>query len=143
MFRSTSPQKFATFFYGILDSQTHEYSYANAGHDRPLLFSQKKEPAVLPQAGLALSFMEDVKYEQNSFVFNPGDLLLVHSDGITEAMDAEEEEFGTERLTRVVTDCQQDSATAIIDRVVSEVNSYIGDQSQMDDMTIVVVKRLS
>ena len=143
LYRSTAPQKFATFFYGILNRQTHEYFYANAGHDRPLLFSRGKEPAVLPQAGLALSFLENIDYEQCCFTFNPGDLLLIHSDGITEAMDTEEEEFGAERLAKIVESCRQDSATVIIDQVISAVNNYIGDQAQMDDMTVVVVKRLA
>ena len=71
----------------------------------------------------------------------PGDVLVVYSDGVTEAMDAAETEFGEEKLTEIVNSHLDDSAAELIDRIFGDVKKHAGDHPQYDDMTMVVVKR--
>lgn len=102
LYQSTDRQKFATLFYSILDSENHQLCYSNAGHNRPFLFSQNQEPQSLEMAGIVLSFLEDYDFNEGKVDLNPNDLLLIYSDGITEAMDANGEEFGEARLALLV-----------------------------------------
>jgi len=141
LYQSTDPQKFATLFYGILDNQKHHMCYANAGHNRPILFSKGKEPTVLQTAGVALSFMENYSYDEGTISFNPGDLLLIYSDGITEAMNVLEEEFGDKKMTSLVSKNRTESALGLTEKIVTTVKQHTGDHPQTDDMTLVVVKR--
>ncbi len=104
LYKSTDSQKFATLFYGILDSARHEFCYCSAGHDNPFLFRGGEKPIRLQTGGLILGFMSDSKYEDETVKLNPGDLLVIYSDGITEAMNKDEEEFGEARLESVLTE---------------------------------------
>ncbi|MBL7075531.1 SpoIIE family protein phosphatase [candidate division KSB1 bacterium] len=141
LYQSTESQKFVTLFYGILDSQKHQLRYSNAGHNSPLLFSEGEEPVPLETGGVVLSFMENFSYDEGVVSFNPGDLLLIYSDGITEAMDAGDEEFGEERLAALVKENMGESASGLIEKVITAVKRHAGDSSQMDDMTLVVIQR--
>jgi len=141
LYHSTASNKFATFFYGILDFSKHQFCSSNAGHDRPILFSKGKKPNILHDAGIALSFLEDYVYEENSITLNNHDLLLIYSDGITEAMDEKENEFGVDRVFKIVSENINLSAKGLIDKIISTVNKYTGVRPQMDDMTLVVIKR--
>ena len=141
LYRSTDPQKFATVFYGILDAQTHQVCYSNAGHNRPIFFSDSKEPTILEEAGIALSFLEEFSYDEGIISFNPGDILVIYSDGITEAMDAGDEEFGEDRLLELISQNLNESAAGLVDKIITTVNRHAGERHQMDDMTLVVIKR--
>ncbi|MEE9167493.1 MAG: GAF domain-containing SpoIIE family protein phosphatase [Candidatus Neomarinimicrobiota bacterium] len=141
LWQSTDVQKFVTLFYGILDPEESRMRYVNAGHDNPILFSRKDDPRRLATGGIVLGFMQDSSFEEDSISFAPGDVLVVYSDGVTEAMDAHEEEFGEERLEEVVKDNLDVSSEELIDGIVSAVRSHAGDAPQMDDITLVVVKR--
>ena len=92
-------------------------------------------------AGLALSFLENVSYPEDQIGFNPNDVLLIYSDGITEAMNQKEEEYGEQRLQALVNGIKGETAQEIINRVLDSVNTYVEDRQQMDDMTLVVIKR--
>jgi sigma-B regulation protein RsbU (phosphoserine phosphatase) len=141
LFRSTDPGKFATLFYGILDFAKHELFYCNAGHDRPFLFAENKDPVRLDVGGIVLSCMEEFSYEEAIVPFNPGDFLVVFSDGITEARNEVGEEYGEERLAALLKSSLDEPATAVIDRIIATVREHAGDCPQTDDMTLVVIKR--
>jgi serine phosphatase RsbU (regulator of sigma subunit) len=141
LFQSTAENKFATFFYSILDTQTHEISYSNAGHNPPLLFPEKGEPTPLKTGGVVLGFMENFSYQHSRCPFSRGDLLLLFSDGITEAVNAAGEEFGEERLKEVIVENRNDSAEELVDKIIRTAKYHEGDQPQMDDMTALIVKR--
>lgn len=141
LFQSTDIQKFATLFYGILDTEKNEMHYANAGHDNPFLFSRNGEVRRLGTGGTVLGFMEDASYEDEVVQCNPGDLLVVYSDGVTDAMDADENEFGEERLEALVRDNLGVSSNELIGKIISSVQSSSGGTPQFDDITLVVVKR--
>jgi sigma-B regulation protein RsbU (phosphoserine phosphatase) len=143
LFHNTSPEKFATFFFACLDASSHTVHFCNAGHNHPFLFSSsaKDKPRRLERGGLALGFMESSPYEQDQLAMEPGDRLLVFSDGISEAANENDEEFGEERLAVLVLDNPGVTAAELIDKIIHEVKSHAGKQPQMDDMTLVVVKR--
>ena len=141
LFQCTDRQKFATLFYGILDSETHQFCYSNAGHNRPFFYGENQDPVTVEGAGLALSFLENVTYPQDQIGFKPDDVLLIYSDGITEAMDSKDEEYGEQRLQELVNGIRRETAREIIEKVLDSVKTYIKDREQMDDMTLVVIKR--
>ena len=90
---------------------------------------------------MALGLKEDVSYMKEEISFQPDDLLLIYSDGITEAMNERKEEFGDERLQEIVQQNCSDSARELIDKITDAVNSHFGNASQNDDMTIIIIKR--
>lgn len=141
MYESTDPHKFATLFYGIMDTRTHELAYSNAGHDLPFFFSEGSDPIRLESGGLILSVMEDFAYEEGIVRFNPGDLLVIYSDGITDATNEYEEQFGEEQLLEVLKGSTDLQPQELIEKITASVNQFAGGRPQMDDMTVVVVKR--
>jgi sigma-B regulation protein RsbU (phosphoserine phosphatase) len=138
---STDPGRFMTLFYAVLDGAAHELCYSNAGHNRPLLFKRGAEPTRLDIGGIALGYMKDVTYLEGRVALEPGDICLVYSDGITEAVNKDEELFGEERLSQVVTANSDDTAEDLIEKVFDAAGLHSSGLSQADDMTVVVVKR--
>jgi sigma-B regulation protein RsbU (phosphoserine phosphatase) len=140
LFKNTSTEKFVTLFYAVLDAKRHELVFSNAGHDNPFLLRDKKVTR-LEAGGTVLGFIEDVPFEQETMTLLNGDVLLVYSDGITEAMDVNGKEFGEERLGEVVIANREKSAEELIDTILASVKEHTGAQPQMDDMTIMIVKK--
>jgi sigma-B regulation protein RsbU (phosphoserine phosphatase) len=141
IFHSTDFQKFATVFYGILDFKNNEFIYTNGGHDDPMLFTKDKKPQRLSVGGTVLGFVEEFAYTEDKISLNPGDFFIIYSDGITEAMNLQEEEFGEERLINAVQDSQDSPPKDLINKILNVVKTHVGKAPQMDDMTLVVVKR--
>ena len=141
LYSSTDPQKFATFYYSVLNTQTNTLCYANAGHNRPLLIKKGNKPMSLEKAGLALSIMEDTDFEEDCVTFNPGDLLFIYSDGVTEAMNIKYEEFGEDKTLELVSKNFTKSTNNLINNVVSEIKKHTGERPQKDDITLVAIKR--
>ncbi len=143
LFRSTEATKFATFFYGILDPESNMLTYANGGHDAPLLLygSNENEPAQLGATGLLLGVMENAEYELQSVDFKAGDILLLYTDGITEAMDKEGQEFGLDELVRILRLQRDQPAETICKSIVEEVATHTAGTPQSDDITLMVIKR--
>ncbi len=141
MFLSTDPHKFATLFYGIVDTLNHRLSFSSAGHDLPFFLSGDKPPLRLEAGGLPLSCLEDSEYHEDSIDFEPGGLLVIYSDGITEARSEEEEEFGEERLSALLGESVDLHPRDLIDRIAEAVKRFAGGRPQMDDMTLVAIKR--
>jgi len=140
LFRNTAPTKFATLFYGILDNSKNELSYCNAGHNNPFLFSQDKY-IQLDKGGIVVGIMPAVLFEEETIPFNPGDLLIIFSDGITEAMNIAEEEFGENRLIDIINKNRNVDPSNLIEIIIKEVQNFSGGIAQMDDMTLVIINR--
>ena len=143
LFQSTTRTKFATLFYGILDSRKHQMTYANAGHNRPILFRAGEKPRVFDTTGVALSLMENSQYEESIIDFHPGELLLIYSDGLTEAMNEMNEEYGEERLVEVVNRHFLKSSEELTEVIVQSVKKFAGNRIQSDDITLVLIKRIN
>ncbi|MEX1138083.1 MAG: SpoIIE family protein phosphatase [Bacteroidota bacterium] len=140
--RSTGPDKFVTLFYGILDLTNHHLSYCNAGHDNPFLVRSNGEFKRLGTGGLVLSIMESSVYEEETLPLNTNDVVILYSDGITEAMNPEEEQFGEDRLLAVIQEHRSRSASELLDEIIKAAKHHAGKAPQADDMTVVVVKRI-
>jgi sigma-B regulation protein RsbU (phosphoserine phosphatase) len=141
LFRSTSDEKFVTLFYGILDLQTHQLRFCNAGHDNPYLLSDGKEPRRLKTGGIVLSVMETFPYEEEIVSLEAGDMLVIYSDGIPEAMNSSQELFSDARLGELLKECRTLTAGQVIDKVVAAAKAHAGNWPQSDDMTMVVIRR--
>jgi sigma-B regulation protein RsbU (phosphoserine phosphatase) len=142
LYRSTDPEKFATLFYGVLDIKEHQLTFSNAGHENPYLLSGGTVSARLATGGTVLGVVDNFPYEEDVVPLKVGDLLVVFSDGITEAFDEEELQFGEDRLQEVIDGCKDEPAETIIDRIIEAVQEHAGNASQTDDLTLVVVKRV-
>ncbi len=141
LFRSTDSRTFVSLFYGILDTRKNTLCYTNAGHNLPIFFSAGKKPVPLETRGIALGLKENVSYVRDEISIHPDDLLLIYSDGISEAMNERMEEFGEERLQEIVQHNSGDSASEIIEKIIAAANLHFGNASQNDDMTIIIIKR--
>ncbi len=141
MFKSTDPKKFATLFYGCINSKNHTLTYCNAGHDNPFLISKNSETVRLKKGGIVLGFVPSFFFEEETIEIKPGDILVIYSDGITEAMNEAEEEFGEPRLSEILIECKEMSANEIVEKILENVDKHVGDVPQMDDKTLVVLKR--
>jgi serine phosphatase RsbU (regulator of sigma subunit) len=141
IFRSTDDDRFVTLFYSVLDSKEHKLSYCNGGHNPPLLIGAAGEPRHLKVGGTVLGTFARWSYGGETVCMSPGDILLVYSDGITDAANSSDEEFEEMRLLQAVVEHRSEPADTIIDAVLDTVRLHTGDASQLDDMTLVVVKR--
>jgi NarL family two-component system response regulator LiaR len=139
----TRANLFVTIFYGILDPISGTLTYSNAGHNPPYLLDPKGGDSVqeLRRTGIPLGIPEDMTWEQRSVPVAPGHVLVLYTDGITEAQDGEEMFFGEERLLQVLRFTVGRSASDIQDALIAEVHGFVGDAPQHDDITLMVVVR--
>ena len=132
---------FVTVFYGVLDSVQGSLRYARAGHDRPLLFNRKTGAyRFLAGKGSALGFIEEVSLEEASVDLHPGDLLVLYTDGITDANSATGEFYGVGRLCETVCSAGGLAAAALCDHIFTVVDRFQAGAAQYDDMALLVVE---
>ncbi len=141
LFQNTSPEKFVTLFYGVLDTTTHRLTYTNAGHEPPMLLSGAAKSARLGTGGVVLGILDDFPFEEETVPLATGDVLVVFTDGISEAIDEAKEQFGDQRLEKVVREHRDRTADEIGEAIIGAVRAHVGSAPQMDDITFVVVKR--
>jgi sigma-B regulation protein RsbU (phosphoserine phosphatase) len=135
--------RFITLFVGLFDSNTGQIAYCNAGHNPPLLIRRNGGLDQLTEGGLVLGLLPNTEYAAEGVAMEPGDIVVLFSDGITEAFrKGSDEEYGEDRLARVVRQNQDKSAQAIIDAIYSDLTEWTSGAPPADDMTLVVVKRL-
>lgn len=138
----TSSGMFVTLFYGILDITTGHLKYARAGHNPPLHFDRTRDRVrPLDGKGIVLGIIEEVSFEERTVTLGAGDVLVLYTDGVTEAINSEEEEYGVERLTEVIRAHGESSAVEIIEGIDQGVARFSSGVPQFDDLTLVVVKR--
>ena len=141
----TSAGLFVTVFYGVLDPSSGELTYSNAGHNPPYLLSARDGNTIqeLDRTGVPLGILDGVSWERRIVQLETGDLLLLYTDGITEAQNAQEEFFDEDRLQAFVRASLGRSAQEIQDGIIAEVDAFVGDVPQSDDITLVAVVRNS
>jgi sigma-B regulation protein RsbU (phosphoserine phosphatase) len=156
MCSSSDGSKYATLFCALYDDQQRTLRYVNAGHNPPILL--RRDPAErsgegeaslngfrsirLDRGGIVLGLFQDATYESETIQTLPGDLLVVYTDGVTEAFNAEGEEFGEERLLDALKRHAEGSAAQIRDAVLREVDAFVGEAPQHDDLTMMVFRVL-
>ncbi|MFQ6032682.1 MAG: PP2C family protein-serine/threonine phosphatase, partial [Candidatus Zixiibacteriota bacterium] len=138
--RSVEKGKFVTLIYAILDIKEKSFTYANAGHCYPFIFNLKGAVKQLETSGLVLGVLDDHAYQEEQVVLQPGEWLLLYTDGITEAFDQRDEQFEEERLIRVVQENLDLDAEKMSQQIVNSVIEFQGDVPQSDDLTLVVLK---
>ncbi len=127
---------FVTVFYAEYNPANGVLSYANGGHNPPIVVHADGSSSVLPQTnGIALGILPDIEYEQNSVTLSPGDTLVLYTDGITEAMNAQNEEFEMERLLTVLSGASSQDVREMNQAIFQAVQAFAGDMPQFDDMT--------
>lgn len=143
LYRNMYRGSFVTMVYGILDAAEHSFEYANAGHNRPLWCGADGRVQRLETAGLVLGAVDKIAYGDGRIRIEPGGVLLIYSDGVTEAMNDTRLEYGEERLMQVLTEARNLSSKEILSRITEDVTAHAGDMPQHDDMTLLVIKRNS
>ena len=132
---------FVTLFYGILDPETGEFVYANAGHNPPFVVKRPGEVLPLPMTGgMAVGVMPGLPYSEDAMTMAPGDTMFLYTDGITEAMNVDEEEFTEARLEAVLADGHALPVDAVLTNVTSAVVEFVAGAEQSDDITCIVLR---
>jgi serine phosphatase RsbU (regulator of sigma subunit)/pSer/pThr/pTyr-binding forkhead associated (FHA) protein len=138
---NTPSNRFVTLFMGELDTDTGTLNFINAGHNPPLIVQADGQAEELASGGLPLGILPVVDYEVRQIQMEPGSVLVVYSDGVSETVNLAGEEFGSERLEQVVKNNLQRSAAGLRDRVESALSDFSQTAPAGDDITLVIVKR--
>ncbi len=134
---------FVTIFYAIWHPQEQLLSYANGGHNPPILLRNNGKIRLLHGDGMALGVLPNIEVASQSIHLHPGDTLLFYTDGVTEAMNEDYDEFGMERLRLTAVTHQNESAPAIMNAITAAIRGHAGGTPQFDDITLIVMKRKS
>lgn len=140
VYQSSSSEKFATLFFADFDPQTRVLKFANAGHNYPIHLSDSGKPDTLEEGGLLLGAFSGAKYDQSEVKLARNDVVLFYTDGLNEAENPEEEQYGEERIIELLADCRDLSPDEIRNRIVENVKNFSGDAHLQDDMTLIVLK---
>ena len=133
---------FVTLFYAVYDPLTGELSYANGGHNCPVVVHADGNYTVLPMTGgIALGVMPDFEFDQDSITLLPGDTLVLYTDGVTEAMNEEGEEYGMDRLCDILVAASSIHAQDISDTIFDSIREFAGEAPQSDDITCLTLHR--
>ncbi len=135
-------EMFVTVFHAMLDPLNHRLTYVNAGHNPPLLYrATRQELTTVKGHGMALGVMPNIVLEDREIEIERGDVLLMYTDGVTDAINADEEEFGAERLADLVAANAHLGADDLIAEITRAVTEFAGDGVHFDDLTMVALKR--
>jgi len=149
LYGSTGASSYATFFYAQIDEQNRRLHYVNAGHNPPYLVRSLDHASgkgliapveELKTGGMIIDMLPSASYEEATVDLHSGDVLVAFTDGVTEALNANEEEFGEERLKNLVQDLAHLPVPEMTARISQEVRKWIGDAPQHDDITFLVMK---
>jgi len=134
---------FVTAVYAVLSLETGGLAYANAGHNPPLLLrSHTRELERFGTGGMALGVVEGTRVEERSVSLEPGDHLILYTDGVTEAFSSQDEIYGEERLRTTIQAADNSSAQAMLDAIDDSVIAFASDTPPSDDLTLMVLRRL-
>ena len=134
---------FVTAFYGIYNIKTGEVTYTNAGHNPPYVVRANGSIERLPMSkNIIVGFIENFQFSEETLHLVPGDMLLLYTDGVTEAVDTELKEYGEERLETLLKNTTQMGCQEMIDAVRADVKAFTEEAEQSDDITLLAIKRL-
>lgn len=133
---------FVTVFYAVWDPETSTLSFANGGHNPPILMNRRGEINLLRAPGIALGILPEVTIGTRSLKLDHGDTLILYTDGVSEAMNEDYDEFGMERFYLTVRAARKQSAQSMVQAISNSIHDHAGDSPQFDDVTLVVLKKL-
>jgi serine phosphatase RsbU (regulator of sigma subunit) len=142
IFASTDAEQYITFFVGIYEPRDGTFTYVNAGHNAPLLRRADGCIETLTAGGTVLGVFDDSSYRQETLVLAPQDVLLIYTDGLSEALSRSEEEFGEERIHALMREAEGVAAQEIMERLIMQVSRFRAAEIPEDDMTLLVVRVL-
>jgi sigma-B regulation protein RsbU (phosphoserine phosphatase) len=132
---------FVTLFYSVLNSKKKTLTYVNAGHNPPLMLRRDSGDIVLLEAkGIALGVMPNMELEEKEITLREGDIVVLYTDGVTEAINDKEEQFGQERLISIAEENRNLPASGLVKRIRQEVTEFSQGQPQFDDLTLMILK---
>ncbi len=143
--RDSDQGMFVTLFYASIDPETNEITFVNAGHNPPALVSASKQNSPVTWVsvtGMPLGVEEDSQYTQEVIALKPGDFLAMYTDGITESMDAQENQFGMQRLEKVLQLNRHKSSDEIAAAIEHAIEEFTGGITPNDDITLVIARRV-
>jgi sigma-B regulation protein RsbU (phosphoserine phosphatase) len=139
VYEASTSNRYATFFYGEYDAVTRRFSYVNAGHNPPLIL-RGGEVLRLEADGPVVGLLAGARYGQSECVLQAGDVFVAFTDGISEALNEQEEEWEEERFIPAAQVCRELSAKEMIQSIFREADAFTGAAKQYDDMTLLVMK---
>ncbi len=139
---TTPANRYATAFLAQLDPMTGKCQWVNCGHNDGIVLRKSGQVEMMPCSGIALGLFPGMTYEEQAFQLEPGDLLAIYSDGVTEANNAAEQEFSMERFVEVLKARRESPASEIVEAVIRQIDLFVGEAPQFDDITLMVMKRL-
>ena len=142
LWESIERNQFVTAFYGVLDATNRTLAYTNAGHNPPLLMDADGTARFIERGGLPLGMFRDTRYYEYYQPIEPGQILVLYTDGATEANGANGEEYGRERLEAAVRASRHVSARELITAIQQDVLAWTDGRGASDDMTFFIVKAL-
>lgn len=137
---NTTFDKFITFFYGVLDLRRNELTYVNAGHNPPYLFRSGSPIKRLETGGLILGMMANMPYQTETVPLQSGDLLLLFTDGVTEAKNPQEQDFEETRLEEIISRCGELPVKLLLDEIIYAIRTFASGAPQSDDITLMAVR---
>lgn len=145
IYEASAINRYATFFFGVFDPAASRFYYVNAGHNPPVLLRRSTsgyEQILLDCGGPVIGLLPELSYEQGSLLLHPGDLLLAYTDGISEAMNFADEEWGEEAMILAAQKALDETVEDIVKAIFAAADVFAGKASQHDDMTVLVMKCL-
>jgi sigma-B regulation protein RsbU (phosphoserine phosphatase) len=142
LYRRTPPEKYATAFLGALETATGRLRYTNAGHNPPLVLRAAGASQELDATGVPIGILPQAVYEAGETVLAPGDVLVLYTDGLVEALDPDGDEYGLERLKEVCRCGRGESSTALAKLIARDLEDFARGVPFADDRTLVVARRL-
>ena len=137
----SSSDMFVTVFYAVLDAKTGSLTYANAGHNPPLLRRAAGGIETLRRTGMALSVMEEPQLSDRSLIFAPGDSLVIYTDGAPDALNSQGEEYSMTRLIEAITNTSISNAKLLLDQILKELDEFMGATPPFDDVTFFILSK--
>jgi sigma-B regulation protein RsbU (phosphoserine phosphatase) len=132
---------YVTLFYGILDMSSGRFEWSVGGHAPPLLLRAEGTPIQLDGSrGLMVGMFDEAEYDVSDRILEPGDTVLVYTDGVTEAANASGELFGRKRLMSTLRDFHPATAAGAVERVITDVGFFTGEAPRADDVTVLAVR---
>ncbi|HTM58388.1 MAG TPA: SpoIIE family protein phosphatase [Candidatus Udaeobacter sp.] len=143
LYRSSESHQFATFFLARIECHPPRLTFSNAGHNWPVLVRGGVAPQFLDRGGPLLGVFDNAKFEQGMVALTAGDCVVLYTDGISEAANAADEQFGDERLVELVRALPRDlEAREVADRILEGLRGFLGPVEPQDDMTLLVLRTL-
>ncbi len=144
IYEASAISRYATFFFGIFDPAANEFHYVNAGHNPPVLLRKSPNGSYqsirLDCGGPVIGLLPEASYEQGSLSVHPGDLLLAYTDGVSEAMNSAEEEWGEEAMILAAQQAWDGTTEELVKTIFAAADAFADGASQHDDMTVLLMK---